>query len=113
MTLVELYAPLERPMIITDLPSAEVIKYASNAFLATKISFINAIANICEAAGADVGHVVKGMGLDSLIGVQFLQPGLGYGGSCFPKDVDSLIYTASRLGYDFKLLRSVAEINKE
>jgi UDPglucose 6-dehydrogenase len=113
MTLVELYAPLERPMIITDLPSAEVIKYASNAFLATKISFINAIANICEAAGADVSHVVKGMGLDSRIGLQFLQPGLGYGGSCFPKDVDSLTYTASGLGYDFKLLRSVAEINKE
>jgi UDPglucose 6-dehydrogenase len=113
MTLVELYAPLERPMIITDLPSAEVIKYASNAFLAAKISFINAIANICEAAGADVSHVVKGMGLDMRIGTQFLQPGLGYGGSCFPKDVDSLIYTASRLGYDFHLLKSVTAINKE
>jgi UDPglucose 6-dehydrogenase len=113
MTLVELYAPLERPMIITDLPSAEVIKYASNAFLAAKISFINAIANICEAAGADVSQVMKGMGLDSRIGMQFLQAGLGYGGSCFPKDVDSLIYTASRLGYDFKLLRSVVEINRE
>jgi UDPglucose 6-dehydrogenase len=113
MTLVELYAPLERPMIITDLPSAEVIKYASNAFLAAKISFINAIANICEAAGADVSQVMKGMGLDPRIGMQFLQAGLGYGGSCFPKDVDSLIHTASRLGYDFKLLRSVVEINKE
>ena len=108
-----LYAPLERPMIITDLPSAEVIKYASNAFLAVKISFINAIANLCEAAGADVGHVTKGIGLDSRIGLAFLQPGLGYGGSCFPKDVDSLIHTASRLGYDFKLLRSVVEINRE
>ncbi|OGK87874.1 MAG: UDP-glucose 6-dehydrogenase [Candidatus Rokubacteria bacterium GWC2_70_16] len=113
MTLVELYAPLERPMIITDLPSAEVIKYASNAFLAAKISFINAIANICEAAGADVGQVTKGMGLDSRIGPAFLQAGLGYGGSCFPKDVDSLIHTAARLGYDFKLLRSVLEINRE
>jgi UDPglucose 6-dehydrogenase len=113
MTLVELYAPLERPMIITDLPSAEVIKYASNAFLATKISFINAIANVCEAAGADVSHVMKGVGLDSRIGLAFLQPGLGYGGSCFPKDVDSLIHTASQLGYDFKLLRSVVEINRE
>jgi len=113
MTLVELYAPLERPMIITDLPSAEVIKYASNAFLAAKISFINAIANICENAGADVSQVMKGMGLDSRIGLQFLQAGLGYGGSCFPKDVDSLIHTASRFGYDFKLLRSVVEINKE
>ena len=113
MTLVELYAPLERPMIITDLPSAEVIKYASNGFLAAKISFINAIANICENAGADVSQVMKGMGLDSRIGMQFLQAGLGYGGSCFPKDVDSLIHTASRFGYDFKLLRSVVEINKE
>jgi UDPglucose 6-dehydrogenase len=113
MTLVELYAPLERPMIITDLPSAEVIKYASNAFLATKISFINAIANVCEAAGADVSHVMKGVGLDSRIGLAFLQPGLGYGGSCFPKDVDSMIHTASQLGYDFKLLRSVVEINRE
>jgi UDPglucose 6-dehydrogenase len=113
MTLVELYAPLERPMIITDLPSAEVIKYASNAFLAAKISFINAIANICENAGADVSQVMKGMGLDTRIGMQFLQAGLGYGGSCFPKDVDSLIHTAARFGYDFKLLRSVVEINKE
>src|SRR6266508_5122399 len=103
MTLVELYAPIERPMIITDLPSAEVIKYASNAFLAAKISFINAIANICEAAGADVSQVMKGMGLDSRIGLAFLQPGLGYGGSCFPKAVDSLIHTAGRLGYEFKL----------
>src|SRR6266849_6541063 len=113
MTLLELYAPLERPMIITDVPSAEMIKYASNGFLAAKISFINAIANICENAGADVSQVMKGMGLDSRIGMQFLQAGLGYGGSCFPKDVDSLIHTASRFGYDFKLLRSVVEINKE
>ncbi len=113
MTLVELYAPLERPMIITDLPSAEVIKYASNAFLAAKISLINAIANVCEAAGADVSQVMKGMGLDARIGPAFLQAGLGYGGSCFPKDVDSLIYTAGRFGYDFKLLKSVGEINKE
>src|SRR5215470_10844367 len=113
MTLVELYAPLERPMIITDLPSAEVIKYASNAFLAAKISFINAIGNICEAAGADVSQVMKGVGLDSRIGLNFLQPGLGYGGSCFPKDVDSLIHTAAQLGYEFKLLKSVVEINKE
>jgi UDPglucose 6-dehydrogenase len=113
MRLVELYAPLERPMIITDLPSAEVIKYASNAFLAAKISFINAISNICEAAGADVSQVMKGMGLDPRIGGAFLQAGLGYGGSCFPKDVDSLIHTAGQLGYDFKLLRSVVEINRE
>ena len=113
MRLVELYAPLERPMIITDLPSAEVIKYASNAFLAAKISFINAIANVCEAAGADVTHVMKGMGLDNRIGAAFLQAGLGYGGSCFPKDVDSLIHTAGRLGYDFRLLKSVVDINRD
>ena len=113
MRLVELYAPLERPMIITDLPSAEVIKYASNAFLAAKISFINAIANVCEAAGADVTQVMKGMGLDDRIGAAFLQAGLGYGGSCFPKGVDSLIHTAGRLGYDFRLLKSVVDINRE
>ena len=112
MTLVELYAPLERPMIITDVPSAEVIKYASNAFLATKISFANAIANICEAAGADVTDVMKAVGLDRRIGSAFLHAGLGYGGSCFPKDVDSLIHTAEQLGYDFHLLRSVADINR-
>jgi UDPglucose 6-dehydrogenase len=113
MTLVELYAPLERPMIITDLPSAEMIKYASNAFLAAKISFINSIANLCEAAGADVSQVAKGMGLDERIGKQFLQAGLGYGGSCFPKDVDSLVHTAARFGYDFRLLKAVVEINRE
>jgi UDPglucose 6-dehydrogenase len=113
MTLLELYAPLERPMIITDVPSAEMIKYASNAFLATKISFANAIANICELAGADVAQVVKGMGLDARIGPAFLQAGLGYGGSCFPKDTDSLIHTADDLGYDFGLLRAVVDINRE
>jgi UDPglucose 6-dehydrogenase len=113
MTLVELYAPLERPMIITDLPSAEVIKYASNSFLATKISFINAIANVCEAAGADVSQVIKGMGLDPRIGSSFLQAGIGYGGSCFPKDVESLIHTSQALGYDFKLLKTVVDINRE
>src|SRR5438477_124283 len=90
MTLLELYAPLERPMIITDVPSAEIIKYASNAFLATKISFINSIANICELAGADVTQVMKGMGLDPRIGPAFLQAGLGYGGSGFPQDPGSM-----------------------
>jgi UDPglucose 6-dehydrogenase len=113
MTLLELYAPLERPMIITDVPSAEMIKYASNAFLAMKISFANAIANICELAGADVTQVTKGMGLDQRIGHPFLQAGLGYGGSCFPKDTDSLVHTASSLGYDFTLLRAVVDINRE
>jgi UDPglucose 6-dehydrogenase len=113
MTLLELYAPLERPMIITDVPSAEMIKYASNAFLATKISFANAIANICELAGADVSQVMKGMGLDRRIGPAFLAAGLGYGGSCFPKDTDSLVHTAAHLGYDFSILRAVVEINRE
>ena len=113
MNLLELYAPLERPMIITDVPSAEMIKYASNAFLSTKISFINAIANVCELAGADVSQVMKGMGLDARIGAAFLSAGLGYGGSCFPKDTDSLVHTASVLGYDFALLRAVVEINRE
>jgi UDPglucose 6-dehydrogenase len=111
MALLELYAPLERPMIITDVPSAEMIKYASNAFLASKISFINAVANICELAGADVTQVMKGMGLDARIGPAFLQAGLGYGGSCFPKDTDSLVHTAAALGYDFSLLRSVVDVN--
>src|SRR5262245_58777078 len=113
MSLLELYAPLERPMIITDVPSAEMIKYASNAFLSTKISFINAIANICELAGADVSHVMKGMGMDTRIGAAFLNAGLGYGGSCFPKDTESLVHTAGALGYDFALLRSVVEVNRD
>src|SRR6266498_3505454 len=113
MTLLELYAPLERPMIITDVPSAERIKYAPNAFLVTKISFANAIANICELAGADVTQVVKGMGLDARIGPAFLQAGLGYGGSCFPKDADSLIHTAADLGFDLSFLRAVVEVNRD
>jgi UDPglucose 6-dehydrogenase len=112
MTLLELYAPLERPMIITDVPSAEMIKYASNAFLATKISFINAIADVCEQAGADVTAVMKGMGLDPRIGPAFLHAGLGYGGSCFPKDAESLVHTAAALGCDFELLRAVIDINR-
>jgi UDPglucose 6-dehydrogenase len=113
MTLLELYAPLERPMIITDVPSAEMIKYASNAFLAAKISFVNAIANICEQAGADVSQVTKGVGLDARIGPAFLQAGLGFGGSCFPKDTESLIHTAATLGYDFRMLKAVVEVNRE
>src|SRR5881392_2273876 len=113
MTLLELYAPLERPMIITDVPSAEIIKYASNAFLAAKISFVNVIANLCEQAGADIAQVVKGMGLDPRIGPAFLQAGLGYGGSCFPKDTDSLVHTAAARGVDFVLLRAAVEINQE
>jgi len=113
MRLLELYAPLERPMIITDVASAEMIKYASNAFLATKISFANAIANICEEAGADVNQVVKGMGLDSRIGQAFLSAGLGYGGSCFPKDTRSLLHTAQSYGYDFPLLEATIATNDD
>lgn len=113
VTLLELYASLGCPMLITDVESAEIIKYASNAFLAMKISFANAIADICERTGADVFHVINGMGHDHRIGHHHLQPGLGYGGSCFPKDVDSLIQTAKMFDYDFKLLQAVAEINRE
>ncbi len=113
MKILELYAPLERPMIITDVASAEMIKYASNAFLATKISFINSIANICDGAGADVLQVIKGMGYDHRIGAAFLNAGLGYGGSCFPKDSSALARTAEKYGYDFKLLKAVMDVNKE
>ncbi len=113
MKLVELYAPLERPMVVTDVRSAELIKYASNAFLATKISFINAIANICELVGADVHKVAKGIGLDSRIGTAFLNAGLGWGGSCFGKDTACIITTAKRHGYDFGLLQAVIDINSE
>ncbi|MGQ9486577.1 MAG: UDP-glucose dehydrogenase family protein [Armatimonadota bacterium] len=113
MKLIELYAPLERPMIITDVNSAELIKYASNCFLAMKISYINAIARICDLSGADVTLVAKGMGYDKRIGDQFLQAGLGWGGSCFPKDVSAMIATAEALGYDFQLLKAVQRINDE
>ncbi|MBI5787271.1 MAG: UDP-glucose/GDP-mannose dehydrogenase family protein [Candidatus Schekmanbacteria bacterium] len=112
MKLLELYSTLERPMLITDVPSAEMIKYASNSFLATKISFINAIADICEKVDADVLQVAKGMGWDSRIGPDFLQAGLGYGGSCFPKDTESLFHTAAKYGIDFGLLREVITINE-
>jgi len=113
MALLELYAPLERPMLITDVASAELIKYASNAFLATKISFINAMANLCERVGADVTLVAKGMGYDRRIGKEFLNAGLGYGGSCFPKDVDSLNHKAKALGEDTLILDAVTRINAE
>ncbi len=111
--LVELYATLEAPMIITDLNSAELIKYASNSFLAMKISFINAISRLCEECGADVGDVSRGMGTDSRIGTQFLNAGLGWGGSCFPKDVLGLVSTSEKLGYDFGMLRETIRVNDE
>jgi UDPglucose 6-dehydrogenase len=107
----ELYYPLQAPIIITDLRTAEMIKYASNAFLATKISFINEIANICEALGADVTEVARGMGMDQRIGPQFLGAGVGWGGSCFPKDVKALAHMAATHGAHPQLLRAVMEIN--
>jgi UDPglucose 6-dehydrogenase len=109
-----LYAPLgEKGEIVrTDVASAEMIKLASNAFLATKISFINEIANVCEEVGADVGEVARGMGTDSRIGSSFLRAGIGYGGSCFPKDVSALKMLAGNTGYHFQLLTSVIEVNE-
>jgi UDPglucose 6-dehydrogenase len=107
-----LYANLDTPLIRTDVASAEMIKYASNAFLATKISFINEIANVCEEVGADVSVVSEGMGLDERIGSHFLRPGIGYGGSCFPKDVRALKQLAGNSGYHFQLLTSVIEVNE-
>ncbi len=109
---VDLYAPLEAPLVRTDITSAEMIKLAANAFLATKISFINEIANVCEEVGADVAEVARGMGLDDRIGPSFLRPGLGYGGSCFPKDVSALKQLAGNSGYHFQLLTAVIEVNE-
>jgi UDPglucose 6-dehydrogenase len=108
----ELYRDVQAPILVTDPASAEMIKYASNAFLATKISFINAIANLCEAVNADVREVALGMGYDPRIGFEFLHPGPGYGGSCFPKDTAALNYTAEVAGYDFSLLRGVVDVNQ-
>ena len=107
-----LYEKLQPPILITDLPTAEMIKYASNAFLATKISFINEIANVCEKLGADVTVVARGMGLDHRISPHFLRAGCGFGGSCFPKDVKALIHTARSVGEEPRLLSSVIEVNE-
>jgi UDPglucose 6-dehydrogenase len=106
------YEPLEAPIVRTDVSSAEMVKLASNAFLATKISFINEIANVCEELGADVTDVAEGMGLDDRIGPRFLQAGIGYGGSCFTKDVSALKMLAANSGYAFQLLNSVIEVNE-
>ncbi len=107
-----LYEPLGGPIVRTDIASAEMIKLASNAFLATKISFINEIANVSEELGADVTEVARGMGLDERIGDKFLRPGIGYGGSCFPKDVSALKQLAGNSGYHFQLLTAVIEVNE-
>jgi UDPglucose 6-dehydrogenase len=109
----QLYLPLRTTIMITDLRTAEMIKYASNAFLATRISFINEIANICEALGADVKEVATGMGYDARIGHGYLDPGVGYGGSCFPKDVKALTYMAEIKGRHPQLLRAVMDINDD
>lgn len=120
----ELYAPIVSrqfaedksmptvPVVVTDISSAEMVKYASNAFLATKISFINEVANICDRVGADVTQVAKGIGLDSRIGNKFLQAGIGWGGSCFPKDVSALVHTAEDYGYEAQLLKAAVSVNQ-
>lgn len=109
----EIHEPFKTTIIKTNVESAEMIKYASNAFLAAKISFINDIANICERVGADVTKVAEGMGLDGRIGPKFLQAGIGFGGSCFPKDTQALIHIAEQAGYDFKMLKAVIDTNEK
>src|SRR5260370_41522350 len=107
----EIYSPFAAPVIIADINSAELIKHASNSFLALKISYINAISVLCEAAGANVQEVANGMGMDDRIGRRFLNPSLGFGGSCFPKDLSAFIKIAEQVGYDFRLLKEVQNIN--
>ena len=107
----EIYAPFKAPIIITDISSAELIKHASNSFLALKISYINAIAVLCEATGANVQEVANGMGMDERIGRRFLQASLGFGGSCFPKDLSAFVKISEQVGYDFRLLKEVQHIN--
>lgn len=112
----DLYSPLyliETPFVITNLKTAELIKYASNAFLATKISYINEMANFCDLIGADVHHVALGMGLDNRIGKKFLHPGPGYGGSCFPKDTNALLQLGQKYDYNFRIIRSVVQVNEQ
>jgi UDPglucose 6-dehydrogenase len=107
----ELHAPFTKNIVVTNIETSEMIKYASNAFLATKISFINEVANVCELVGADVTKVAEGMGYDPRIGPQFLNAGIGYGGSCFPKDTSALVKIADQVGYDFKIVKDVEVVN--
>src|SRR5579859_1442397 len=109
----EIYGPFEAPLIVTDINSAELIKHASNSFLALKISYINAISILCEAAGANVEEVANGIGLDERIGSRFLNAGIGFGGSCFPKDLSAFIKISEQVGYEFKLLKEVQRINAD
>lgn len=111
--MLEIYAPLPMELFVTDIKSAELIKYASNSFLATKISFINAVAMLCEATGGTIDDVAHGLGLDQRIGPHFLKAGIGYGGSCFPKDVAAFIHIAQQHGYQFDLLKDVEAINQQ
>ncbi len=108
-----IYRPIKAPFIVTDIKSAELIKHASNSFLAMKISFANALARICELSGANIDKVTEGMGLDARIGLSFLKAGVGYGGSCFPKDISAFIAIAKDLGYNFELLENVEKINED
>lgn len=112
-TMKQVYEPFNAPVIVTDINSAELIKHAANSFLALKISYINAISVICEATGANVQEVANGIGLDSRIGRRFLDAGLGFGGSCFPKDLSAFIKISEQLGYDFRMLKEVQRINAE
>jgi UDPglucose 6-dehydrogenase len=109
----EIYQPLNPHIVVTNINSAEIIKHASNSFLATKISFANALAQICDRVGADILNVAEGMGYDKRIGKSFLRAGIGYGGSCFPKDVDAFIRLSERNGYQFNLLKEVRQVNEE
>ncbi len=109
--LLKLYAPLKAPIVVTNITTAEIIKHACNSFLSTKISYINAVANICERVNADVEKVAEGMGYDKRIGRQFLNAGAGFGGNCFPKDLDAFIHLAEKKGYDFEMLKAVRKIN--
>lgn len=108
----ELYKPLNAPIVVTDIKSAELIKHASNSFLATKISFINSVASICDKVGADVVDVARGMGLDKRISKDFLSAGIGFGGSCFPKDLAAFVHIAEKIGYDFGILKEVQKVNR-
>lgn len=109
----EIYTPFNAPIVVTDINSAELIKHAANSFLALKISYINAIATVCEAAGANVQEVAQGIGLDERIGRRFLNAGIGFGGSCFPKDLSAFIKISEQVGYEFKLLKEVQRINAD
>ncbi len=111
-TLIEMYRSIQAPIVVTNPESSEMIKYASNAYLATRVTFANALANLCESVGADVTSVLEGMGYDRRIGFHFFNPGPGYGGSCFPKDTQALVSIADKAGYDFSLLRGVIAVNE-